>query len=257
MGSDASNRSLASIGRVAEREPVCMERLPRERNRAQRPLPDDVPTFADQRVPAQPRLGADLIALAGSEPNLDERRAGELLEDAILADRFLAAWIARACLFLDERTRVPHQDESRQVPAGGLGWPYTIAQYTRSGSRRLNCSLSCRCVRGSLANTTRPDVSRSIRCTTKGRRLARAQVIPDLFVDRRRRAAPLERHREQAGRLVQHQHCLVFVDDLHVGVGVDGRRAPFRAAGPVHPHADDIAAGETSGGEGWRPLRRH
>ena len=63
----------------------------------------------------------------------------------------------------------------------------------RSGSCRLNCSFSVRCAGSLLANTTSPDVSRSMRWTTNGRRVrgggSRPQVLEHRGASKRRRTA--------------------------------------------------------------------
>src|SRR5438105_10288023 len=71
--------------RMGERQPIGMERLAREGDRPEGVGAVDVALFADERVPAQPRLEPDLVAFAGDEPNLDERRRVEHLDDAVLA----------------------------------------------------------------------------------------------------------------------------------------------------------------------------
>ena len=45
---------------------------------------------------------------------------------------------------------------------------------------------------------------------------AAAQVFRQQFVDRRRILSPLERHRQQARRLIDDHQYIVFVDDLEV-----------------------------------------
>ena len=79
-----------------------MERLPRKRNRPQRVGSGRVALFADQRVPAQPRLDADLIALPVTRRTSTATRR-QRLDDAVVADRFLAVRIARVGL-LNQRT---------------------------------------------------------------------------------------------------------------------------------------------------------
>src|SRR3954452_9730903 len=98
-----------AVERVPKREPVCVERLAREGDRPQRVWPVDVALLADQRVAAETRLDADLIALAGDERHLDERRGVERLDDAVMADRRLAARIARARFLLYQCFGVPDQ----------------------------------------------------------------------------------------------------------------------------------------------------
>ena len=62
---------------VREREPECVERLPRKVDRPQHVGAEHVALLADQRVSVQPGLQANLIALAGMEANLDQRGIAE------------------------------------------------------------------------------------------------------------------------------------------------------------------------------------
>ena len=65
------------IRRMVEAEPVRVQRLALEWNRAQRIRAVHVPLLSDERVPAQPRLNADLVALAGLQAHLDQRGVAE------------------------------------------------------------------------------------------------------------------------------------------------------------------------------------
>ena len=57
-------RQRASRRRMIHRQARRMQRLARKVDRAQLRRPEDVPPFTHERVAAQPRLYADLIALA-------------------------------------------------------------------------------------------------------------------------------------------------------------------------------------------------
>src|SRR5579884_3058096 len=94
---------------MIEGEPPGMQRVTLELDRPQRPGTVGVALFADQRVSAQPRLEADLVAAAGREPDLDQRRVAEALDRPVIADRICAARIAGMRLLLDERLLVPDQ----------------------------------------------------------------------------------------------------------------------------------------------------
>ena len=65
---------------MRERETERVQRLTRKRDRPQLVRPVDVAPLADERVSAQPRLQANLIALPRFEPDFDERRRGKLLD---------------------------------------------------------------------------------------------------------------------------------------------------------------------------------
>ena len=94
---------------MAERQPEGVERLPRKRNRAEGVRPVDVALFADQRVAAQARLDPNLIPLSGHQAHLDQRRRLERLDHAVMADRFLAARVARVRFLLNQRLQIPDQ----------------------------------------------------------------------------------------------------------------------------------------------------
>src|SRR5215216_3012312 len=69
----------------------------------------DVALLADQRMAAQPRLQSNLVALAGLQTNLDQRRIREALQHPVMADRLLRLGITRVRLLLHERLLVPHE----------------------------------------------------------------------------------------------------------------------------------------------------
>src|SRR5438309_10992642 len=94
---------------MTEGQPERVQRLPGALNRPQRGRPEHVPLLAHERVSAQPRLNSDLIALAGDQPDFDERRVLERLENSVLAHGFLAVWITRMGLLLNERSPIPHE----------------------------------------------------------------------------------------------------------------------------------------------------
>src|SRR5262252_4940418 len=93
-----------------------VQRLARKRDRAQMSRTVCVALLADQRVPPQARLDANLIAPAGDEGHLHERRAGQPLDNAVAANGFFAAGIARAGFLLNQRLRVPRK---RVAPRAG------------------------------------------------------------------------------------------------------------------------------------------
>src|SRR5262249_41284096 len=51
----------------------------------------------------------DLIAFAGVQLHLNQRRLPELLEHAVLADRFSGARVLRMRFLLNQRVRIPHE----------------------------------------------------------------------------------------------------------------------------------------------------
>src|SRR5689334_25182815 len=86
-----------------------VKRLTGELDRPQRFRAKHVPPFADERMAAQPRLNANLIALARVEPYFDERRVPELLDDAIVTHGVSAFGISGMRASLNQRFRIPHQ----------------------------------------------------------------------------------------------------------------------------------------------------
>ena len=71
--------------RVKEGEPIGMQRLSREANRSQRVGTGNVAALADERVPMQAGLKTDLVLPSRNQPDFDERRPLQPLDDAILA----------------------------------------------------------------------------------------------------------------------------------------------------------------------------
>ena len=126
--------------------------------------------LAHQRMAAQLRLQPDLIALARHQPDLHQRGAAQPLHHAVLAQRLLASGVARAGGALNQLLAVPDQVVA---PAAGLRGRGGRARSPdrRAPARGAGTALSgARASAPSLANITRPEVSRSMRCTTCGRR---------------------------------------------------------------------------------------
>src|SRR4029078_11020640 len=69
----------------------------------------DVPLFADEHMPSQPRLDANLIALPCHQAHFDQRCASYTLDRLVLTDRVLALRILRVSLFLNQRPSIPHE----------------------------------------------------------------------------------------------------------------------------------------------------
>src|SRR4051812_28693811 len=79
------------VGGMAKCQTVRVQRLTRERDRPEIVGSVDITLLADEGVPAQPRLNPNLVAPPGDQRHLDQRRAGQPLDDAVAADRLLAA----------------------------------------------------------------------------------------------------------------------------------------------------------------------
>src|SRR2546422_9066921 len=118
---------------MPDRQPVGVQRLPRECNRSEMIRSEDVPLLADEHVPAQPRLEANLVAPAGDQLDFDQRRAAESLDDAVLADGFLAARIARGRLLLYQRMLIPHE---MIAPRAG-GWTPVAGHHRTAAAGQL------------------------------------------------------------------------------------------------------------------------
>ena len=94
--------------RMHDAEAPGMECLPWKVNESNILRSIDVPLLADQRVAAQPRLQADLVAPAGHEADLDQGRVhAECLNDLVVAAGFGGTRIVRVRLALDERFLIP------------------------------------------------------------------------------------------------------------------------------------------------------
>jgi hypothetical protein len=78
----------------------------------------------------------------------------------------------------------------------------------------------------------------------EGTAFVRSEMVADQVVHRWRFAPAIERHDQQARRLVHDQHRSVLENDPHVVGRSDGGGTASRAARPVRPHADDVPCGE-------------
>src|SRR5262245_41253979 len=94
---------------MLEAQPPCMQCLTVELDRTQFLAAVDVPRFADQHVPTEPRLKADLIALARVKPHFEQRGVTKRFEDAILARRERGSGIVRMRSLLDQVARIPDE----------------------------------------------------------------------------------------------------------------------------------------------------
>ena len=92
---------------MREAQAEGMQGLTRKVDRPQRIGAVDVAPLPYQRVPAQPRLDANLIAAPGHERQFNERRPLQRFDEAVLADGFLAARIIRTRFLLNQRRGVP------------------------------------------------------------------------------------------------------------------------------------------------------
>src|SRR5262249_14480092 len=72
------------------------------------------------------------------------------------------------------------------------------------------------------------------------------QITRELVEDRTRFTCAGQRYREQPGRLVEHDHRVVFVNDVKVP-GLAEDHTAVCAAGPVDPDVYDIAGAEPRG----------
>src|SRR5213075_2061333 len=106
----------ATIHGMPEPETERVQCLTRKINGPQRLRPEDVPPFADERVPAQAGLDADLVSFPRPQPHFEHRRVAELLDDAVIAHRLRALRIPRVCPFLDQRLAIPDQ----LIPPGSV-----------------------------------------------------------------------------------------------------------------------------------------
>src|SRR5215475_6233067 len=94
---------------MQECELVRMERLSREVDRSKCVRSVNVAPLADERVPAQTRLQANLVPLSGLEPDFEESRRLKRLERLVAAHRVLATRVSRVGLLLNQRFLVPDQ----------------------------------------------------------------------------------------------------------------------------------------------------
>ena len=223
------------------------------RQRPRPPLTAASPTYCRSPMSAMPPergLDPNLVPFTRVQPYLDECRTRERLNYAIAADRLDAAGIAAMSSPAAPATSGARPGDHATCPLAGDGCPLTTARYTRSGSRRMNCSFSACWVRASLAKTTSPDVSRSMRCTTCGvrlreRRCASSCAYTESFV-----GPPRQGNGQHAGRLVDDQQRAILEEDLErpcrtAAAPRDRRVSTARTARPIGPHAHPITNRQT------------
>ena len=133
---------------------------------------------------------------------------------------------------------------SRQVPFGRCRMAVHDREVHALGLVTLELFLQPLLRRRRSARTAR---ARTCRDRSDGPRTAAAcgagQVVLQVLVHRPRVAAALERHRQHARRLVQHDDGGVLVEDRQVAIVAERLSAPRRPR-PIHPDADDVALGE-------------
>jgi hypothetical protein len=106
---------------MTECETARMQRLTRKRLASKRRAHLRVLPLPDERVAVQLRLQADLVTLAGHEPDLDKGRVLEPFEDAVLAHRVGPTRIGSIALALNESLAIPEES----IPPCSLfgAWP--------------------------------------------------------------------------------------------------------------------------------------
>ena len=157
--------------------------------------------------------------------------------------RFLAARIARARLLLNERVLIPHEMIA-PGPRRRIGMAVDDRAIHALRLVALELLLQPRLRVGALGEHDEPrGVAVDAVHDERPPLAARAEMILDFLVHRRRVASALERDDEQPGRLVQDQQRVILVDDAEIARRPDGG-TPLRRAGPVHPDADDVAGVE-------------
>lgn len=175
--------------------------------------------LADERMPAQRRLNANLIPLAGAQPDLDQRRITKLFDDAILADRLHRAWIARRRRLLRERALIPCEPIAPDpLPRHGMVFNHCPVHALR---RTLDELLLERLLRSRAAREH--DQARGVAIDpVHGKHAARpvrSKAILDERRDRRRPIATRQRHGQQTRRFVDDDDGVVFVDDDEIARG--------------------------------------
>ena len=78
---------------MTEGEPLGVQRMPAESDRAERVGAVGIALLADQRVAAQSRLDANLITSPGFESNLEQRGIAKGLERRVFTNRIRALGI--------------------------------------------------------------------------------------------------------------------------------------------------------------------
>src|SRR6266545_2507328 len=226
---------------MVERQAPCVQRMPLELDRPQRAWPERVSLFSDERVAAQPRLDADLIAPAALEPHFDQRGVFVPLEDPVIRDRFLRIRIARMGFFLDQRLLVPYK---MIAPLAGRGRRMSLHHRQVHAIRLppLELRLQSRLRFGVLREHDEPRRVLVDPMNDQRTALARwTQVALHLVVHRWRRTLAFQRHRQKARGLVDDNQRGVFEQDFDVAGGLRSRPRRLRAARAVHPDPHAIA----------------
>src|SRR5688572_1474238 len=83
LGNRRLQLERAAVRGMPEAETIGVKSVTGKGHRPQRLRPEDISLLADQRVPAQPCLDANLIALPGLEPNFHECRGVKTLDDPV------------------------------------------------------------------------------------------------------------------------------------------------------------------------------
>ena len=199
---------------------------------------------AGDRMADRQQVRADLVRPAGLQPSPAAAcRSGS----ARSVSKWVIAWCGSSVsVEMRVRTRRSRPSGASIVPrrAGGRPRPARGTRGDLAGAQR---GLQRRVDRSSRASSTsRPDVSRSSRCTTPGRsRSARPRRGPPSACTSVPCSWPRRRVHDDARRLVDHEQVLVLVGDRELA------RAPRRArrvaalARPHHarPPASDVALG--------------
>src|SRR5262245_20250103 len=97
------------IHRMFEAEAVCVQRLTPEFDPVWGRRLVNIFLFSHQRMAAQCRLNADLVAFAGDQRDFDQSRSGELFNRAVMADRLFGFPVAGFRALLSQIILIPRQ----------------------------------------------------------------------------------------------------------------------------------------------------
>ena len=201
---------------MSKRQPHRMQRLTLEVNAFWIHSGRQIAPLTDERVATQRGLNANLIAPTRLQPDIEEAGVFQQLEHVILADRVLRIVVARTRRSLDQCLCIPDEPIA----------PGTIRQMDVSAYYRPVDSLGLASLE--LLHKRMPRVGVFRKDDQSGRVLVdsvnderpfltvRPEPRDEQIEHRWNGRVPLERHRQQAGRLVDDDAPLILVNDVEL-----------------------------------------
>ena len=179
---------------MAEDEPRRVQGLTVEVDTSSFPIRIHVQPLANQIVPVQSRLQANLVPLARYEADLDERGIAELLQHPVPADRLRAFRFSRVRGFLKQQPGIP----GNPIAPRSLSWRELTMHDREVHALRFMSSELILQPQLHVSSLREHDETRRIAIDSmydEGAALsARTQVFNEFVFDRRRVAAAGQRN---------------------------------------------------------------